>query len=546
MAVPNPEISTYKYYGSETTKDSDLVGTELREIENINTLLNELLNGTSTVDTVVHGLLVTPQSGMTVSISVGLAFCQSTVELAHNYVAATLTMPTSGSAVVYTIEIQQTPTDFNTQNRAYLDPVAGGVTYQPIPIQKRYQATVQYKAGGSTTAATKDAGWVKIAEITIPGSSSSVTAGMIKNVSAGYAGESNTGWTAETTATFLVKSIDDNKALFRVQHTEVGAHGSAVIEAVSLDVGTSVGQVNADLLPLASAIDTLGLTSAGTIAVGTKINTALQALASTTGALLYSSAGTETIVPFQYGTYVVLNAPKTINLPAATGSKYRFRIIHAVTGGPTTVKIVPNGTDKLGAGGNVACYLHNSGYADLHSIELIDLYAGYWAVLSGQYVPDTLVGTEASTNYLYLGGLVHLPGNFSGAMQVGVVPASVGAYSSIPMNGYIPSGCAGVLLGVQLTTQSAAAGQVIIDVAFSNYNNYVPDQSFNNTPTPHVWLQGYAPSAGISIVHKAEIIVPLQQFASTAYFYMYSMILTNINGGATGAIVTFNGFYTGF
>src|SRR6185369_12820001 len=110
--------------------------------------------------------------------------------------------------------------------------------------------------------------------------------------------------------------------------------------------------------------------------------------------------------------------PYVVNLPAATGSGYRIRIVNTSNVITGIVKIAPATGERIQPlVGDVAAYIQNidqSGTGFLRgSLELVDVFSGRWAVVGGQFMPEPGSVDAAGTQY-FLGKLRHLPlGNTS-------------------------------------------------------------------------------------------------------------------------------------
>jgi hypothetical protein len=244
---------------------------------------------------------------------------------------------------------------------------------------------------------------------------------------------------------------------------------------------------------------------------------------------------------------VATSNPFLANLPAATGSGDRVRIIDGSLLATGLVKITPNGTDKIGSAGNVSVYLQNidqSGAPFLfQSIELVDEVPGYWAVVSGQFCPHQTVDTDGQQ--YHLGKLHHLPlGNTTSRLEMNSLnPAALNNWyaSAITAAGLfgVPTGAKGIRVRVYGNNYAVAAGLTQIGVSFSDNNSNVPVFS---TAHPIFGIYGYVAASGYLYGIPTEIDIPLN---SSGQFFMYTVISSNNTPGSSqinGAIV---GFYMG-
>jgi Tol biopolymer transport system component len=139
------------------------------------------------------------------------------------------------------VEMRRTTLNTNTQQRAIKDPITGTISYSNIPVEKNYVTEFQVKKGtngASPSAPTVDSGWIKIAEVYIAATVTTILDANIKNVDAGYDGASNTAWTTEATSTFTIGTMSSFKSKFRAKHTETGEHTASNIPIV--DAGSRI------------------------------------------------------------------------------------------------------------------------------------------------------------------------------------------------------------------------------------------------------------------------------------------------------------------
>jgi hypothetical protein len=225
------------------------------------------------------------------------------------------------------VQVKGALESFDTQRRAFFDPELQAAQFHNIDTKNRLIAEIEVKQGneGVDHAPEADVGYVKIAEIYLDPETSSLTADNIKNVSATYQGEENTGWTTQKTRTFLIGSISDVWEAFDREHYADGRHRSAVIKASNILRGVAddalkgsninVGEnISAgDLSVLATKTLVEALVAVGQILQGGAANTLLKKLS-----MLISWGGAETYQPFMptffQGRVYYANP---LNLPAA-------------------------------------------------------------------------------------------------------------------------------------------------------------------------------------------------------------------------------------
>ncbi len=212
----------------------------------------------SNQDFVINGKVL-PDSGMKVKVSPIYGVCKSTgVPFGRTEIADDLQYafdPTTNGRVDI-LEVKGDWETYDNQQRAFNDPDTDTQTYQYVNTKKRMLPVYQIKKGeeGGSVAPSADSGWVKLAEIVIPANASSITAEMIKNITADIAGMDNDEWTTEKDKTYNIGYISDVNARFRVAHNEDGTHQEDCIDSSMLDIGVGEGQVNGNILPIGTTI----------------------------------------------------------------------------------------------------------------------------------------------------------------------------------------------------------------------------------------------------------------------------------------------------
>lgn len=271
------EINISRYDNNEILHKDDLQYGETRAYENLTSIIKRLL--ISTKDVIIQGGIVKERGtpSMNVDIESLLAFCVSTGKFAYYGSDFGPVAITNGGAQnrIDTLEVRLKETNFDELQRAYKDPNTGDITYQDWMTKIHYEMEAQVILGteGAGVAPNHTSGWIKIAEIDVDaGESTSILNADIHNATAGYDTETNSGWTAETDATFRSKALSEIKAILRIKHKEDGDHADDVIRDAHVDWGPGAGEVDADLMPLGTAIThaptggtNANLTSASTV-----------------------------------------------------------------------------------------------------------------------------------------------------------------------------------------------------------------------------------------------------------------------------------------
>ena len=239
--------------------------------------------------------------------------------------------------------------------------------------------------------------------------------------------------------------------------------------------------------------------------------------------------------------------PYVFNLPASTGSGKKIKVINYSGLATGLVQIAPNGSDNIGAAGNVSVYLQNvdqSGFVYKYQwIELTDTVAGTWDVTGGQFCPHQAVDTDGQQ--YHLGRLHHLPlGNATSRSISGVPfnPPNVSNWSAaIQVTGSVgvPAGAKAVRLKVFHTAYAAAGGEASLGLNYSDNTANIP--SFQ-TAHPMTQQTFYASAAGQYAGTVTEIDVPLN---ASGQFFVYTSSAVNLTIASCNIYATVVGYYMG-
>ena len=254
------QILKTRYDANEIAKNTDFTHGETREIENLSTLLEYLLMP-STKDVIITGGIVKERAvpSMNVDVDPTLAFIKSSGKFIHTGSVLGPVPVVNGGAQnrIDLLEVRYKETTYDSQQRAYKDPTTGNISYQDFDTKARYEMEAQIIQGteGGGVAPNHTAGWIKLAEISVDaGESTLILDADIENCTGGKDAEATTNWTAETDVTFRLESLSDIKTKIRLKHKEDGDHADDVIKGQHVDWGTGAEQVDADLLPLGTAV----------------------------------------------------------------------------------------------------------------------------------------------------------------------------------------------------------------------------------------------------------------------------------------------------
>jgi hypothetical protein len=483
----------------------------------------------STPDLVLGGLLLEWTSGMNCSLRAGVAgsfsgsyynsdvwgFFASAGDAFAALVGAdtqvTFDVGDGSNPRVDLVQVRPTLVGYSQKSRNYKDPITRVITSALTFTRKEFGVEVAILKGsptGSPVAVAHTAGWIKVAEAFIPQSASSINQGNIKDV------RDSAIWT-----------------------TEVGSTKYSLIHDFGIDWGTALGQVSAVDVPIADV---------GGFYPTKNVEAALQGLYLQGLGVLILSAGSPYTFVSRSASTVLIGAttnPYVFNLPAATGSGDKLRIVNISSLATGLVRIHPYTGDAIGsAGANVDCYLQNvdqSGNPYLFQfIELVDSASGTWAVTGGQYCPHQSVDTDGQQ--YHLGKLHHFPlGNTTDRKIYDAAPVAgwSGAITGTGVVG-VPTGAKGIKARVELVAYATAAAACSIRAGFSDNNSNVPTMT---TSHPIAQVHGYGAIAGRT-EGLTELDVPLN---ASGQFYFNIFSSTNTTLASDQIIISIVGWWDG-
>ena len=202
--------------------------------------------------------------GMNVSIAPIMAFCASA---GSAIVETQTTEPVSFEAAssendrIDIIEVRAKEVEYEEQKRMFRDPSTSVKTSRTIATKKKIALDVAVKRGsdGSESAPVADAGFVKIAEVSIPAGTLNITDDMIKNIDAHKYNAENTQWTANKTATFQAWNIAEIIEKMLASLNEDGTLKTGAIKAGNIDFGVEGSQVKGSNIPAGQSMSVHGV-----------------------------------------------------------------------------------------------------------------------------------------------------------------------------------------------------------------------------------------------------------------------------------------------
>ena len=343
MSLQNSTFKTTHVMDNEIIKANDFEFAFEQLVDNVSKATQMFLE--STQDFVINGKVI-PATGMNVSVSPIYGVCKSTGKPFGRTETTDETIGFEGSSSgrVDILEVQGAWETYDNQQRAFNDPDTDTQTYQYVDTKKLTKPIYQIKKGveGAGVAPEVDAGWVKLAEVSIRAGASSILESDIHNITADVAGLNNDGWTTQPAATYNIGYISDVNARFRVQHEEDGTHSENSINAFSLDIGTGANQINGNILPVGGAVSIPTQTIASTDSI---LSVIVKAAAMITS--LYNGY-------LQYGVYGFKGELKVSDILDANDDLSKPISISAAGDGTAVIKVNGNAVISIDVNGKLS------------------------------------------------------------------------------------------------------------------------------------------------------------------------------------------------
>ena len=343
MSLQNSTFKTTHVMDNEIIKANDFEFAFEQLVDNVSKATQMFLE--STQDFVINGKVI-PATGMNVSVSPIYGVCKSTGKPFGRTETTDETIGFEGSSSgrVDILEVQGAWETYDNQQRAFNDPDTDTQTYQYVDTKKLTKPVYQIKKGveGAGVAPEVDAGWVKLAEVSIRAGASSILESDIHNITADVAGLNNDGWTTQPAATYNIGYISDVNARFRVQHKEDGTHKDDSINSDSLDIGTGAKQINGNILPVGGAVSIPTQTIASTDSILSVITKAAAMLTS-----LYNGY-------LQYGVYGFKGELKVSDILDANDDLSKPISLYAAGDGTAVIKVNGNAVISIDVNGKLS------------------------------------------------------------------------------------------------------------------------------------------------------------------------------------------------
>lgn len=165
--------------------------------------------------------------------------------------------PTNGYARRDIIEVCGVMETINPQKRSFIDFDTKSTVVDSVDTQKILALKCRCKSietEGSIEIPQHTEGWVKIAELYIPGDATKISDCTIYNITSDVEGKGNENWELEKNITFNVGYLSSVNKNFRSEHNEFGQHNDNVIHVNNLDIGIEDNQINSELIPTGAEI----------------------------------------------------------------------------------------------------------------------------------------------------------------------------------------------------------------------------------------------------------------------------------------------------
>jgi len=365
----------------------------------------------------------------------------------------------------------------------------------------------------------------------LPSTTQNVTANIPVQIQASAVNVTTLGATGAGTAYKLYASYSELNGNTRSRAKATGSYNYEVTPGVTY--GVTTGAIPATAVLVATFTYNSGSSPITSIVPGPVTVAGQRVISLTTGSPYNLASGSCDILEINATTN-----PFIVNLPKASGSGWKPKIVNTSALATGLVKLVPFSGDKIGPlAANVAAYLQNvdqSGWTyNQQYLELIDTVSGQWAVVAGQFMPEPGSVDAAGSQY-FLGKLRHLPlGNTTSRLVTSAAPPSAGSWSSakqVTGSFGIPSGAkairAKIFIGGSTGTNQGLNNA--ISVAFSDNNSSTPSADTSHPIAGLNWINATTSVSG-STGYYSEIDIPLN---SSGQFYLYTL-------NALGILVSF-------
>lgn len=495
---------------------------------------------------------------------------------------ASVTFATGSSigARIDVVQIRPNQTLGTLLARNIYNPITNTISSQNVDTRINFNCDINVVTGtpGSASAPATTAGWIKIAEVTVPQNATSITQSNIVDWEHSYQ------WTTSPGVTIWGGFSTSQRIAVNTNYTIPTLSPFQVIDATGGTGGITVtlppsGQIPAGMFftinKVDSGVGTVTIAPSGSDTIGGASSIILSNqfqtlnLISIQGSFsivsipsypqpiktVFNESSNFTIpssasVPYgpsstSYYYYdVLVNATGgsggiTITLPAASALVGQKIQISKSDSGAGAITITPNGSDSIGNAGNVSCYLGS----EAQQVTLVSIVSGYWAIVDGAFMPAQSVDTNGGQ--YYLGGLVHLPlGNTTSrsVFSISANPTVSTWTSAIQVTGSygVPTGAKAIRAKLYVSAISNASGTCVFGFNCSDNTTNTPTSTSSH---PYIEAGFVATGQGQFSEDWEEADIPLN---SSGQFYIYWTTIANLDTVvASHASVSVVGYYMG-
>lgn len=270
------KLTSSKVQPNEVVKANDITFGFDSQIDNVASLMKGLLDANNNF--VINGVVTPGSSGMTVDIGAILGVNKDTGTMFLNTdKTENVSLSNGGDDTrIDIIEVRGNFLDTTQEQRAFIDFDTKEKTLQNVYTRKELNFEVKVIEGteGNPIAPSVEEGWVKIAEIVVSAGATSTDASecTIYNISALTIGETNTGWTADSTSVYNIGYISGINGRFLAQHDGSGKHRANTIGANNI-ILSGANSLTGSGISTGAAISLNGTSYPSTTSIKDMVNT---------------------------------------------------------------------------------------------------------------------------------------------------------------------------------------------------------------------------------------------------------------------------------
>lgn len=338
------KMATAYVQSNEIVKEEDFTFGFDNIVNNVSIIAQAVLENTQ--DFVIGGKVKAYNTtDMNIVIEPIMGVCFSTGESFLDLATSDpITLKATSSVQTAIVEVQGTWEKYDIQSRAFNDYISDIKMYQDTETKKRLIVSSKVKYATGATAPTKDEGWVKIAEISIPANTTKASNCTFNNIDSNCIGIENSKWTNENRVTYNLETVSKFKNSFRQGHYADGNHKKNSISSSVLQIGTESGQLNASIIPSTGNLTVGDVTKAATDSIFSTLETISTLITSLwtyyikngqykfNGAVEISSASNGIVKPLKLESdgngkaYIKLNGTTLLMMELSSSGSYTIKV----------------------------------------------------------------------------------------------------------------------------------------------------------------------------------------------------------------------------